>query len=68
MVRFLTAARYLGLFGFMLALWISDDINDTLKVLALLQIMQILLPLQNQKSKYSTNLLWFRPLLGIYIF
>jgi hypothetical protein len=33
----------------MLALWISDDINDTLKVLAMLQIMQILVPLQNQE-------------------
>ena len=50
MVRFLTAARYLGVTGFIFALWISDDINNTLKVLAMLQIMQILLPLPNQEN------------------
>ena len=48
--NFLTAVRYLGVSGFVFALWISDDINNTLKVLAMLQIMQILLPLPNQEN------------------
>jgi hypothetical protein len=37
-------ALLIGVLNISIALWISDDINTTLKVLAILQILQIIVP------------------------